>query len=231
MSRFAILCLTALAALHSVPAAPLDATSTTRPNVLYIFTDDQSVRTVSCYLNDAYPWVKTPNIDALAKKGVRFQSAYMAPYCMPARISMLTGNLPHASRGLFQGAELKGAELAKEIKDHPFWPQRLRENGYRTGMIGKWHITSRPPAVGIDWDTAIHWSKDMGDMYHNSKMSFNGAPPSISAATAWTATPIWRSTSLKSSRRTPSRGICGFATQEFTCLRSLPNGTRTPSLL
>ncbi len=177
MSRFAILCLTALAALHSVPAAPLDATSTTRPNVLYIFTDDQSVRTVSCYLNDAYSWVKTPNIDALAKRGVRFQSAYMAPYCMPSRISMLTGNLPHASRGLFQGAELKGAELAKEIKDHPFWPQRLRESGYRTGMIGKWHITSRPPAVGIDWDTAIHWSKDMGDMYHNTKMSFNGAPP------------------------------------------------------
>ncbi len=177
MNRFASLCLTALTALHSVHATQVDAASTKRPNVLYIFTDDQSVRTVSCYLRDAYPWVKTPNIDALAKTGVRFHSVYMAPYCMPSRISMLTGNLPHASRGIFQGAELKGADLEKEIKDHPFWPQRLRESGYRTGVIGKWHITSRPPAVGIDWDTAIHWAKDMGGMYYNSKMSFNGAPP------------------------------------------------------
>lgn len=45
-----------------------------RPNILFIFTDDQSHRTVSCY-KEAYPWVKTPNIDALAAQGVRFTHA------------------------------------------------------------------------------------------------------------------------------------------------------------
>ncbi len=176
-NRFATLCLAALTALHCLHTTQAGEVSTKRPNVLYIFTDDQSVRTLGCYSRDAYPWVKTPNIDALAKTGVRFHSVYMAAYCMPARISMLTGNLPHASRGLFQGAELKGAALEKEIQEHPFWPQRLRESGYRTGMIGKWHITSRPPAVGIDWDSAIHWSKNMGGSYYHHPMSFNGALP------------------------------------------------------
>lgn len=148
-----------------------------RPNVLYIFADDLSVRAVSCY-PQAYPWVKTPNIDALAAKGVRFHSVYMAAYCVPARVSMMTGNLPHAAQGIFTGAELTGENLKREIDQHPFWPQRLRESGYRTGIIGKWHISSRRPALGIDWDTAIYWSKTMVNAYYyGQKMSFNGATP------------------------------------------------------
>ena len=148
-----------------------------RPNVLYIFADDLTVRAVSSY-PQAYPWVKTPNIDSLAAKGVRFHSVYMAAYCVPARVSMMTGNLPHAAQGTFTGAELTGENLKREIAQHPFWPQRLRESGYRTGLIGKWHISSRPLAVGIDWDTAIHWSKSMANAYYDGqKMSFNGAPP------------------------------------------------------
>lgn len=148
-----------------------------RPNVLYIFTDDQSVRTVGCY-PDAYPWVKTPCIDALAKEGVRFQNVYMAPYCVPSRITMLTGNLPHAARGIFLGEPLQGEALDAEIREHPFWPQRLRESGYRTGVVGKWHMHARPPATGVDWDTAIHWSTRMGnDYYYRQKMSRNGADP------------------------------------------------------
>lgn len=61
------------------------------PNILYIFTDDQSVRMVSCY-PEAYSWIKTPNIDALAREGVRFRTADMAPFCVPSRSSQLTGN-------------------------------------------------------------------------------------------------------------------------------------------
>lgn len=151
-----------------------------RPNVLYIFTDDQSVRTVGCY-PDAYPWVKTPNIDALADRGVLFHNVYMAAYCVPSRVSFLTGNLPHAAQGDFGGKALVGAALAQEEKEHPFWPRRLRDSGYRTGMIGKWHIGSRPPAVGLDWDTAIHWRSQreelFGGYYNGQKVSINGAPP------------------------------------------------------
>ena len=58
-----------------------------RPNILFIYTDDHSHRTVSCY-PEAYPWVKTPNIDRLATTGVRFASAYIGTWCMPSRATM-----------------------------------------------------------------------------------------------------------------------------------------------
>ncbi|SVD26780.1 uncharacterized protein METZ01_LOCUS379634, partial [marine metagenome] len=61
-----------------------------RPNILFIYTDDQSSRTVGCY-EEAFDFVKTPNIDALAKSGVRFSHAYIGSWCMPSRATMLTG--------------------------------------------------------------------------------------------------------------------------------------------
>ena len=147
-----------------------------RPNVLLIFTDDQSDRTVSCYPN-AHSWVNTPNIDKLAREGVRFNSIYMAPFCVPARITLMTGNYPHSARGSFE-QELKGDELREEIRQHPFWPQRLRKSGYHTGMIGKWHIYSRLPAVRTDWDYAAYWHKKMVNAYYyGQKISINGAKP------------------------------------------------------
>lgn len=167
-----LILLACLLLTHDLFAAPKS-----RPNVLYVFADDLTVRAVSCY-PQARPWVKTPNMDALAAKGVRFHSVYLAAYCIPSRVSMMTGNLPHAAQGVFTGPELAGETLQQEIAQHPFWPQRLRESGYRTGIIGKWHISSRPPAVGLDWDTAIHWSKTMVNAYYDGqKMSFNGGLP------------------------------------------------------
>src|SRR4051794_38143032 len=54
-----------------------------RPNILLIFTDDQSYKTVGCY-PEALPGVKTPNLDALAASGVRFHGAYLGAWCMPS---------------------------------------------------------------------------------------------------------------------------------------------------
>ncbi len=62
-------------ALHCA-AILLYAASKERPNILFIYTDDHSYRTVGCY-PEAYPFVKTPNIDALAANGVRFKYAYI----------------------------------------------------------------------------------------------------------------------------------------------------------
>src|SRR6187399_3527322 len=74
-----------LAAAATTPAQPK------RPNILFIYTDDHSYRTVSAY-PEAYPWVRTPNIDALAKEGIRFTTAYIGTWCMPSRASLLTGH-------------------------------------------------------------------------------------------------------------------------------------------
>jgi len=148
-----------------------------RPNILYIFTDDQSSRTVSCY-PEAYSWVQTPNIDKLAEEGVRFSNVYIAPFCVASRITAMTGNLPHAAKGTFGGVTLKGKELEEEIKNYPFWPQKLRESGYHTGMIGKWHIYSRMPALNIDWDYSAYWHKKLiNEYYNNSKIIINNATP------------------------------------------------------
>ena len=74
-----------------------------QPNILFIFTDDHSYKTLSCY-PEALPGVNTPAMDALAKSGVRFSHAYMGAWCMPSRATMLTGRHPHgleSMRGLF----------------------------------------------------------------------------------------------------------------------------------
>ena len=81
--RFAVLIVCLLSAT-AVEAAPPPKP----PNILLIFADDQSYKTVGCY-PESYPWIKTPNIDALAKSGVRFHGAYLGAWCMPSRAALL----------------------------------------------------------------------------------------------------------------------------------------------
>ena len=69
----------------------LCAAESERPNILFIYTDDHSYRTVSAY-PQAYPWVKTPTIDRLAREGVRFESAYIGTWCMPSRATLQKGH-------------------------------------------------------------------------------------------------------------------------------------------
>src|SRR4030042_7071498 len=80
--------------LHGMETARgQEAAGGKRPNILFIYTDDQSWRTLSCY--KGRPWARTPNIDRLADEGVRFTYAYAAAWCAPSRASVMTGLLPH----------------------------------------------------------------------------------------------------------------------------------------
>ncbi|HIF00528.1 MAG TPA: sulfatase, partial [Fuerstia sp.] len=83
-AKYLLVCVVFLMLCEAVSAAA-------RPNILLIYTDDHSYRTVGCY-PQAYSWVNTPNIDALAAKGVRFEYAYIGTWCMPSRATMLTGH-------------------------------------------------------------------------------------------------------------------------------------------
>lgn len=154
-----------------------------QPNVLYIFTDDQSHRTVSCY-PEAYDWAKTPNIDRIARDGVRFTHAYIGSYCVPSRVSMLTGNLQHAVSGdviVNRPKDLRGRKLRDAQRAANFWPRRLRDKGYHTGMIGKWHLYAQAPAYGLDWDWCLWWDRGLpgnGNKYYdNPKVRLNDGPP------------------------------------------------------
>jgi arylsulfatase A-like enzyme len=136
-------------------AAANAAATPDRPNILFIYTDDHSHRTLSCY-PEAYPWVKTPNIDRLAKQGVRFAAAYNGAWCMPSRTAMLTGLQQHAVESMRMDGPYPGNVYdADKCK---FWPAHFRRNGYVTAQIGKWH-TGTDTGFGRDWDFQLVWNR------------------------------------------------------------------------
>jgi arylsulfatase A-like enzyme len=152
----------------------------TKPNILFIYTDDHSCRTISCY-EHAEPWAKTPNTDRLAARGVRFTHAYVGTWCMPSRATMLTGRHQY------------GVQTMKMVPPYPgstydpdqckFWPAVFRQEGYQTAHIGKWH-TGTDAGFGRDWDYQIVWNRprhpdNAPNYYHDQLLSINGGEPKI----------------------------------------------------
>lgn len=126
-----------------------------KPNILLIYTDDQSYKTVGCY-PEAPDWVRTPNIDRLAATGVRFERAYLGSWCMPSRATLLTGRLPHAIESMRMEGPYPGSTY--DPARAPFWPAVFRRQGYRTAQIGKWH-TGVDTGFGRDWDHQVVWNR------------------------------------------------------------------------
>lgn len=159
---------------------PLLASAAQKPNILFIYTDDQSTRTVGCY-EDAFDWVKTPNIDGLARQGVRFARAYIGSWCMPSRATMLTGHHQHGVESMRMEGQYPGS--AYEPEQCPFWPSVFRRHGYVTAQIGKWH-TGVDGGYGRDWDYQIIWNrpkyvKNSPNYYYDQMIEFNGGKPQL----------------------------------------------------
>jgi arylsulfatase A-like enzyme len=156
------------------------AKSAERPNILYIFSDDQNPRTIGCY-PQSWPWVKTPSIDKLAKSGIRFQHCYLGSWCMPSRANLLTGRYPHAIESMRMEGEYPGSTY--DPAKCPFWPRVFRANGYQTAQIGKWH-TGTDTGFGRDWDHQIVWNrpknpKNAGDYYKDQIIERNGVEQTV----------------------------------------------------
>ena len=106
-----------------------------QPNIL-IFLPDAMQAQVTSPGHDC----RTPNIDRLAHRGIRFTRAHAAlPTCSPSRASLMTGLLPH-NHGVLQVEHCADDDQCVLRTEHPHWAQRLSEVGYRTGYFGKWHI-------------------------------------------------------------------------------------------
>lgn len=120
-----------------------------KPNVILIYADDLGYGDVSCY---GATKIKTPNIDKLAAGGLRFTHAHAtSATCTPSRYSMLTGR--YAWRKNDTGIAPGDAALLIPT-DKPTMPGVLREAGYKTGVIGKWHLGLGPKG-GPDWNHEI----------------------------------------------------------------------------
>ena len=170
MHRLIPLCLVAIAFWPAPKAVGKD-----RPNILFIYTDDQSYRTVSCY-PEAYKFVNTPNIDALAKRGVRFTHAYIGTWCLPSRAALLTGHHPYGVKSLKMEGKYPGSTY--DPKQAPFWPSVFRKNGYQTAQIGKWH-TGTDTGFGRDWDYQVVWNRprhpdNSGNYFYDQLIETNG---------------------------------------------------------
>jgi arylsulfatase A-like enzyme len=136
--RIALSLLVAIAVAAPAAAQPASAT---RPNVVLIITDDVGYGDIGSY---GAPDIKTPNIDSLARNGTRLTDFYAAPNCSPTRAMLISGRyqqryrienpLGAATTAGDQGLPATGRSL----------PQLLKNNGYRTGLIGKWHLGYKP---------------------------------------------------------------------------------------
>jgi arylsulfatase A-like enzyme len=147
-----------LAALLSL-ATVGEANESRRPNIIFVLADDLGWSELGCYRND---FNETPCLDLLARDGVRFTDAYAAaPVCSPYRAALLTGQYP-ARIGIVDYLRPDSND-ALAIEQLTF-PEMLRQHGYRTGMIGKWHLTGyeyhgaerevKPGDHGFDWNFA-----------------------------------------------------------------------------
>jgi len=177
-----------------------------RPNILFIYTDDHSYRTLSCY-EHAESWARTPNIDRLASRGVRFTHAYIGTWCMPSRVTMLTGLHQYGAQTMRMEGEYPGSEYDPE--QCPFWPAALRRHGYQTAHIGKWH-SGRDAGFGRDWDHQIVWNRpkypaNAPNYYYDQLVSFDGGEPRVVPGYSTDNYTQWAVDYIRGERRDPAK--------------------------
>jgi arylsulfatase A-like enzyme len=160
---FAKTCVAAGAGALAAPRAgrALSGEPAARPNILFIYTDDQrydALGIVQREQGDAgrFPWLRTPNLDRLAEGGLRFRQAFVVnSVCSPSRSCTLTGTYSHVT-----GVKDNSTSLPEH---NVTIGEMMGEAGYDTGYFGKWHMGKQTTRPGFDtWASQIGhgWFKD-----------------------------------------------------------------------
>ncbi len=124
----------------------------TRPNIIFIVADDLGFADLGCYGGrDATFGPVSPVLDGLAANGLMFTQGYAnAPVCSPTRFALMTGRYQYRLRGAAEepiNSKSRGSTTLGLPPEHPTLPSLLRASGYRTALIGKWHL-GYPPSFG-----------------------------------------------------------------------------------
>ncbi|MEM7791721.1 MAG: sulfatase [Verrucomicrobiota bacterium] len=128
----------------SLPTKQVFAESGSRPNIIWIFSDDHAFQTIGAYGGRMAHLNPSPNLDRLAAEGMRFDRAYVSnSICGPSRASILTGKHSHMNGFYDNRSRFDGSQQT--------FPKLLKSGGYQTAIVGKWHLVTDP--TGFDhWD-------------------------------------------------------------------------------
>ncbi|MBD3176094.1 MAG: sulfatase-like hydrolase/transferase [Armatimonadia bacterium] len=147
--REAIGRLASLAAAAALgPSAWADGSAgTRRPNILFIMSDDHTSQAWGCYGSRLAPYAPTRHIDRLAAEGAALENCFCTnAICVPSRATIMTGQYSHMN-----GAKTLGGSLSPDTDNVA---KRLQAAGYRTALIGKWHL--KEPPAGFDHYEVLH---------------------------------------------------------------------------
>ena len=144
---------------HLIPTLLAELRGESAPNVVLVLTDDQGIGDLGSHGN---PWLKTPNIDAFYRESLRFTDFHVSPLCTPTRAAIMTGLYPinNGAWATFKGRDAlpEGSTTLADV---------FKNNGYRTGLFGKWHLGDNYPARPTDcgFDVAIqHQAGGVGEL-------------------------------------------------------------------
>jgi arylsulfatase A-like enzyme len=155
----------------ALPASPISASRgagvgqrTGKPNILWITAEGVPLSVLSCYGSRL---IETPNIDRIAKEGMRFQNAFCTnALCAPSRSTLLTGKYSHLT-GMIGNYHSTGAQPPTHFDtSQETFPRIMRRHGYQTGLMGKWHLGGNPAKAGFDLFVI---KRGAGGPYYNPK--------------------------------------------------------------
>ena len=153
--------------------------NSTKQNIVIFLVDDLGSGEVACYGSKFH---ETPNIDALAKNGIKFTKAYSgATLCSPSRAAFLTGRSParlHLTDWIPGQKQINRRTLTPDWqtfidKDRLLLPEAMKQNGYSTAFFGKWHLVPRPTPIDMELNDLVKL-KSISKMYDEHMPEKNG---------------------------------------------------------
>lgn len=161
--RYALIFLVLLLATETARSQKSDK----RPNIIVILADDMGYGDLGCY---GHPTISTPELDKMATEGMRLTQCYAgAAVCTPSRAALLTGRFP-VRTGVYGKGDVFRQNSATGLPHKEITiAEMLKENGYATAIIGKWHLGSvkeyLPVRQGFDYWFGTPYSNDMGRVF------------------------------------------------------------------